>query len=435
MPVRSVQWILLVCGAACPGCYLSHELPVEDGGEVVLDTGVLPDGGACQRVDALLIFGPTFSGPGTGQGLGSLIVESATGEELYRDGHDGNSRFHQCFPRAEGPLTLVFAQEGGPNAILDVNEDFDSESWGRGPHLALDRDDLETGRLERQEPDSVFRLQVSSNQTRTLADSPFQVPCRGILGPCRLRFIELDAAGDTLGGGAFEHRDGRGEELVLDARGSTVASGRFRVALASGGLLRDGRIAEVWPLDCRGRPGPALPGELDLWRCAYAGSAVIETTSGDVVEGRFTYRSGPTDALVADTLVARVVSPDERTEAYAFAPCCGAGPSGVIELRFPDGVNRLEAGGRTWLDFHFDVDAPAYEHPFAYTRESGNTERLWGFASTGRARMDRMPNYFRDRFAGRPPLEEVWIGAITTRDRPPWAAGAPVAMVRRRIVP
>jgi hypothetical protein len=241
---------------------------------------------------------------------------------------------------------------------------------------------------------------------------------------------------ELLGGAAFE-QPLPGDELVLDTHGSTLGTGSFEVALPTDGLLA-GLPLTVRPLDCRGEVGPSSPGEIDLYQCAYAGVGTVTEVAGDRARGTLSFVTGPT--LVADTVVARLGSTEDGLEAYAYAPCCTAGDAPL--LAFGE-VRELEGGGPRREDLWVRIDAPGYEHAFVYTfneahpRLTQQFERIWDFGADGHLdiTIDDMPPYFLETNGGFPPLDEMWVGAITTEeDIPPWAAGRPVRSVRRRVV-
>lgn len=424
-PIWSVLSLLL------SSCYLSHGRS-QDGGSPQPDAGVdaRPHEGGCDsrdlRVDARLVF---LDEPG----LGSLIVNGRSGE-LFHDGHGGDHRFDLCIDAGEAPLTLEFAQQGGPNLILGVTSDFVGEAWGRGVLIEPDFD-MEVGELARQEPDSVFTVHVTPRLVQTIVRSPFITPCDGVLSPCRIRFIEVSTDGRLLGGGAFDHRGGHGSRMVLDGRGTSTDSRRFEVELPRDGLLAGLPLVDVRPMDCRGPVGPAYPGELDLWRCSYAGVADFEISDG-VARGTVQFVRGPD--VVADHLMARVADESSGLDAHVLVPCCTAPDSEPLQLSFPL-ARRLDAHlGERAEALSIEIDAPGYVHAAAWYRSDGSTHRIFGFEPNGQLSMPQLPPYSHAILAGTPPprWRELWISAVTTEEgRKPWEAGLPRAMVRRIVLP
>lgn len=409
--------------ALAGGCYESHRRPPRpDAGdtEPERDAGVECAPGDIE-IDAELVVGSNLMA-----GLGSLVVDSRTGETLFRDGHTDHG-FRLCFAREHAPLDLSFTQQGGHNYFPGISEDFRSTSWGRMERIPLTLDPI-PGRLVRQEEGSEFVVHFTHWMPERIDESPFMHGCRGVNSDCRIRFIELSVDGELLGAGAFDHRVGWDDELVLDARGADLASGEFEVRLPSRGLLAGVELAEVRPLDCTGDPGPLPPGAIDLWRCTYAGVGHVATNDGERAVGSFSYSTGP--VVVADTLMARLGSEEEGFEAYAFVPCCRGTPPPPI--RFGE-VTTLE-GVESPAGLMVEIDAPGYEHPFiAVDKGRGGIDRIWSFAGgLWTVSPDTIPQPF---YETRRENEEVWVGAITTSGAAPWAAGVPVMEVRRRIVP
>ncbi|HJL16107.1 MAG TPA: hypothetical protein RMH99_10635 [Sandaracinaceae bacterium LLY-WYZ-13_1] len=416
------------------GCYLSHQRP--DGGGPPSDAGQPVDADAdasCGpddiRIEASLLFGPHGR-----DGRGSMIVESRSGETLFRDGHGGDHRFELCVPREEAPLDLSFPSHGNPNYVLGVDSDFSHGMWSVSRPLSLS--DPEPGRLVRQEEGSAFVVHLAAHLVERITESPFLRGCRTWLDRCQIRFLEVASDGRLLGAGSLEHTpsDSDDDEMVLDARGplSTVEAS-FEVRLPRAGVLAGLELTEVWPLDCS-RPlvGPVLPGQLDLARCRYAGVASWVLAGDRVAQGTLTYITGP--EIHTDRLVARLGDPEEGLEALALVPCCNPGEMSVVEF---GEVNALEGSGARAGDLSARIDAPGFEHAFVYTDHARFTNRIWDYHTDGSliVTSEALPPFFVERYRDVSPAEEVWIGAVTTGDAPPWSAGMLVRSVRRRVVP
>lgn len=437
----------MMAAALLSGCYLSHERPstpeagvvdagAQDGGSVTV-----PVGERCPP-DYLRIGMALARAPRGGESPGTLAVTAHDGRLLYKDGPGGDFRFDLCVPEIEAPLDLNFLQGSGPNYILGVDTDIIGASWARSAPTALDWDQerfLERVFLARQHPESRFLVHLSSHVLVEVTESPSMLPCDGFFNRCWIRFIEVSPTG-LLGGAAFQfrdldHPDYEPGEMTLDASRSGLEEGRFEVRLPTTGLLADLPLTEVRPLDCSNdEVGPARPGELDLWRCTYAGVATIEETVDGVARGRFSYVSGP--AIHADTLVARLGTADEGFEAHSFVPCCRGGAE-TEPITFGE-VHTLEGGGPLHRDMWFRVDAPGYRHAFAFITPDASGQRFWSFPQNGQADVsaDDLPRPFLDRHnTGPRPIDEMWVGAITTEGAPPWSAGTPTRMVRRRVIP
>ncbi len=432
---RRVSLAALTCAVASAGCYRSHTRSAEPAGDAGESEDapcvIAPGPRGCPPGYRAIASALTY-GPNEMPGLGSLIAYAADGHEVFHDGHTDN-RFDLCLCADEGPFDLFFAQDGGSNIFFAVNGDFVGETWGRGGRRAPE--DADPGRLERQAPDSRFvvNLGLDLGSVQIIDESPFSAACTDNLSECRIRYIEVAGDGALLGGAAFEHQGGRGHELVLDARGTAVVTGRrFEVELPTDGLLAGVPLTDVRPLDCSGPPGTAQPGELDLWRCSYAGVATVEETDGARARGSFSFVDGPT--VTADTLMAHLGSEESGLEAYAFVPCCGEAEHHLSFGR----VDRLEGTAGTAPNTSIDVVAPGYEHAFGHVYIFPRYT-FWDLDRHGTFRVpaERMPAYYTDRHGGDTDrvIREMWVGAMTTEGAPPWSAGRPVRMVRRRIAP